>query len=91
MDEIAKMRIDHGAEFPWDATDAWWESDPESGPKNPPPAAKDWAHAAARGIIADLTDRRGIKYGFNEVDEEVRIELVETLSAIIRTAAITPY
>lgn len=46
----------------------------------------DWAHKAARGVIADLCDRRGIKWGFNDVDEDVRVEIVESLAEIIRVA-----
>lgn len=82
--DIAKHQLEHGAEFPYDATDEWWGGDG----KNPPPA-KDWAHAAARGVLADLNDRKGIKRELEEVDEEVRIELVESLAEIIRLAAPT--
>lgn len=46
----------------------------------------DWAHAAARGILADLSDRRGIKNGLNDVDDGVRAEIVSALSEIIRQA-----
>lgn len=48
--------------------------------------AKDWAHAAARGILYDLCDRRGIKNGFDDIDEDVRKEIVESLAAVIRAA-----
>ena len=46
--------------------------------------AADWAQLAAQAVIADLQDRRGIKRGFEGVDEDVRIEIVQTLAAIIR-------
>ncbi len=72
--------VDHGNKFPYDASDAWMDSDDD------PPPPSDWAHSAARGVIADLTDRRNIKYGFEEVDEEVRAEIVASLAAIIRAA-----
>ncbi len=80
--DIAKHRLEHGAKFPYDADDKWWNG----GGENPPPA-KDWAHAAARGVLADLNDRGGIKHGFNEIDEDVRAEIVESLAEIIRRAA----
>lgn len=80
---IEQIRLEHGAKFPWDAPDKWWEGDGT----NPPPP-RDWAHAAARGIIADLSDRRGIKYEFKnvDIDEDIRAELVETMASIIRFA-----
>jgi hypothetical protein len=77
----AAFRLKHGAEFPYDAPDAWW-----SVPSNEPPPASDWAHAAARGVIADLQDRHTIKRGFDDIDEDVRAELVQTLASIIRAA-----
>ena len=80
--DITKHRLDHGAEFPYDADDKWWNGDGTN-----PPQAKDWAHAAARGILADLNDRRDIKRGFERIDEDVRAEIVESLAEIIRLAA----
>jgi len=77
----AKHRLAHGAEFPYDAPDEWWGGNAES-----PPASVDKAHAAARGIIADLQDRRGIKRGFDDIDESTRVEIVESIAAIIREA-----
>lgn len=47
---------------------------------------KDWAHAAARGVVADLQGRRAIKWGFDDIDEEIRAEIVASLAAIIRLA-----
>ena len=44
----------------------------------------DWADKAARGIIADLCDRRSIKSGFQGVDLTVKKEIVSSLAAIIR-------
>lgn len=75
--------LDHGATFPFDAPDSWWE---DGYSHLPPPAAADWAIAAARGVIANLQDRRSIKHGFDEIDEDVRSELVASLAAIIRRA-----
>lgn len=79
----AELSLELGAMYPYDAPDDWKEDDKDS----QPPPAKDWAHRAARGILSDLTDRRGIKHGFNNIDEDVRVELVGSLAAIIRQAA----
>ena len=68
---IAKHRLESGAKYPFDG-----------GKK----AAKDWAHAAARGVLADLTDRRGVKQELNEIDSDIRKELVATVADIIREA-----
>lgn len=83
MPTDAQHSLDIGAKYPYDAPDNWRNDDPRG--VSPPPAT-DWAHAAARGVVADLTDRGGIKYGFRDVDQEVRAELVASLAAIIRTA-----
>ena|ERR1019366_10032770 len=72
----------HGAKFPYDASEDWYESDDT---RSPPPAT-DWAHAAARGVVADLTDRRGIKNGFDDVDDETKVEIISTMAEIIRLA-----
>lgn len=68
----AKLSFEYGQKYPYDATDKG------SFPKG------DWAIAAARGIINDLSDRRGIKRGFEEVDLQTRREIVKTMAAIIR-------
>ena len=70
----AEWALKHGAEFPYD--------DDSDKPK----PATDWAHAAARGVIADLTGRKGVGNELEEIDAEIRIEVIETLSDIIRTA-----
>lgn len=77
----AAIRLTHGAKFPFDAPDAWWDGDAS----NPPPPT-DWAHAAARGVVADLQDRRAIKWGFGDIDEEIRVEIISSLADIIRAA-----
>lgn len=66
-----------GNEFPYDRPDR------EDEPVRP---LTDWAHAAARGVLSNLTDRRGIKWSLQEIDEEVRIEIVDSLADIIRLA-----
>lgn len=75
--------LTHGNAFPFDATDKWWKRIIDDVPLTP---ATDWAHYAARGVLADLTDRRGIKDGFNDLDEDVRIEIVQSLADVIRAA-----
>jgi Mor family transcriptional regulator len=80
----AKKRLEHGNEFPYDAGAKFWED--ESQENVTPPAPKDWAHAAARGVLADLLDRRSVKHPFDEVDHDTRAELTATMSEIIRTA-----
>jgi hypothetical protein len=82
-DQAAKQALAHGERYPYDAPDSWWHSSSDAGR----PPATDWAHAAARGILADLNDRRGIKIGFNGIDEGVRVDIVTALADIIRLAA----
>ena len=79
----AERSIKHGNKYPYDGQDDWWEGD---GDKPPALKHKSWHHKAARGILADLTDRRDIKTGFANVDEDIRQEIVQTLSDIIETA-----
>jgi hypothetical protein len=79
---LAAHSLKNGGKVPYDAPDSWWDATDNS----EPPSPKDMAHAAARGIIADLTDRRGIKNGFKQVDEQTRKEIVERAAEIIRQA-----
>jgi hypothetical protein len=80
----AAQSLENGGEYPYDAPDEWWYSCGEI----EAPAPKDMAHAAARGIISDLTDRRGIKNGFARIDEDTRKQIVERAAEIIRQAAV---
>lgn len=50
--------------------------------------SKDWAHRAARGILYDLNDRAGIKHAFKGVYINVRVDIVDALATIIRTAEV---
>lgn len=79
MDDLkfdqAAHSLKHGQEYPYDCDD-YGKADP----------AKDWAHSAARGILADLNDRGGIKHSFVDIDAEVRADIVESLAEIIRKA-----
>lgn len=85
--DIDDRRLRRGRVYPFDAPDAWpgpgEDYDYDSFDPFPAP---DWAHAAARGIVADLRDRRGVKDGFDGIIEEVRCELVASLANIIRRA-----
>jgi hypothetical protein len=78
-----EFALKHGADFPFDAPEGWGEPDWEKRDPLPP---KDWAHAAARGVLADITDRRGVRQALDDVDHEIRAEIVESVAAIIRAA-----
>ena len=82
-EDMARIRVEQGMDNPYDAPDNWRLLN-----EDPPPLHKDWAHAAARGVMADLNDRRGIKDTLLTVDESVRVELVESLADIIRHAQV---
>lgn len=75
LEESARSSLNTGQQYPYDADDEGNARD-----------TQDWAVRAARGIVADLTDRRGIKWGFNGVDHDARMEIVDTLAEIIRVA-----
>lgn len=77
----AASKLVAGDKYPYDAPDDWWRD----GDSLPPPPT-DWAHRSARGVISDLTDRRDIKRGFENVDEDIRVEIIETIASIIRQA-----
>lgn len=79
----ARQALHSGENWPFDATDEWIELYSAS---RLPPEAKDYAHRAARGIIANLQDRRGVKNGFDRIDEDMRIDIVEDMAEIIREA-----
>lgn len=73
----AKIYYDSGQKYPYD------RDDDGAAPEG------DWAVKAARGVINDLSDRRDIKRGFEQVDEEVRREIVASMAEIIRLAHAT--
>ena len=76
----AEFDVTQGAEFPYDATDTWNRVYPNALPL----PAVDWAHRAARGILHDLKDRKGVGNELEGVDEETRSEIVASIAAIIR-------
>ena len=78
--------LEQGTKFPYDGGAHFCED------RSPTPTpTQDWAHAAARGVLADLQDRRGIKQALDDVniDHETRAEITKTMAAIIRQAALT--
>ena len=72
-----------GAEYPFDARAEW----DEHGDRVSPPPPVDWAHAAARGVIADMSDRRGLRDLLDSVQRDVRVNIVQSIADIIRSAA----
>lgn len=78
----AKISMSLGAEYPYDVSDAWWDIDDEV-----PPPPDDWAHSAARGVLADLQSRGAIKQVLEGIDENIRKEIVASVAEIIRVAA----
>lgn len=75
------MRVERGASFPFDGSDEFWSTD-ETFQADP---ARNWVHAAARGIMSDVRDRRGIKQSFQIFEwlEADRVKLISDLSGII--------
>lgn len=47
----------------------------------------DWSYRAARGVLSDLLDRKGIKWELQKVDIPTRVEIVQSMAAIIKLAA----
>jgi hypothetical protein len=75
--------LQQGERYPYDATDEWKAT---TNYEDDAPPAEDWAHGAARGVVVDLKDRRGIKHGFDNVGEEVRQDIVAAIRRIILLA-----
>jgi hypothetical protein len=81
MNNDALWLLEKGAKYPYDAGEDFWED------KIPiAPLAIDWAHAAARGVLADLLDRSGVKEELDGIDHNVRAELTQSLADVIRLA-----
>lgn len=70
----ARDALDRGMSRPYDAVDGWDGS---------PLRCKDWAHAAARGIVAEMTSRFA---GLDGLGQVARVEIVETIAEIVREA-----
>lgn len=75
MSEKAKKKIEIGNKYPYDMSS-----------RGTAPEASDWAVIAARGVLADLSDRRGIKWALDDIDLPIRRKIVADLADIIRTA-----
>jgi hypothetical protein len=73
--QYAKIRLEHGIEFPYDAND-----------RGKARAPKDWAVVAARGVLSNLSDRGGIKHELGAVERPIRKEIVDNLAYTIRLA-----
>ena len=71
----AKTTLLFGSDYPYDMTDN------EEFVMSTDPAIQ-----AARGVVFDLCDRRDIKRGFENVDEDIRQEIISALAEIIREA-----
>lgn len=82
MSEAAKKDLAFGAKYPYDAPNDLGESD-----EVVPPAATDWAHVAARGILSNLGGRAGIDHELESIDNaDTRSSIVHDVAEIIRTA-----
>lgn len=77
----AQNDLDSGRKYPFDQPD-----DDESAIP-----ATDWAHAAARGILSNLKGRGGIGNELEQLDEELRKEIVDEAAEIIRLAKAQGY
>lgn len=76
---FAEQDLSHGNKYPFDAPNSWWQKGDEA-----PPPPKDWAEAAARGVIASLQLRGGLNHILTrDIDEETRKEIIEELADII--------
>ncbi|AXH59617.1 hypothetical protein [Pseudomonas amygdali] len=72
----AQNDLDSGRDYPFEQSDD----------VGTPVPATDWAHAAARGILSNLTGRGGIGNELEQLDEELRKEVVDEAAEIIRLA-----
>jgi hypothetical protein len=79
----AERWLFHGAQMPFDC--------PETGRLGthvaPATPAKDWAHAAARGVFERLYDDHEFRATLRATPDETRVKLVKQVSDIIREAA----
>lgn len=90
MSDIER-HLKHGARQDWDRQQevaallddipyAEWDG------KFPEPSEVPWARLAAYAVIDDLRGRRGIRQEMDQIDDDVRVEIVEHLVAIIAAA-----
>ncbi len=64
-----------GERFPYDR-----DTEGEAAP------TADWAHRAARGVLAELGCRGGISDALDGIDHDIRCEIVQALAGVIREA-----
>lgn len=72
--------LHHGNKYPYDA------DEDDDGDYCPVQHDDDWSFRAARGVLADLTDRRDINHVFEMLEHRSRVEIVAALAGIIRLA-----
>lgn len=72
--------LHHGNKYPYDA------DEDANGDYCPVQHDDDWSFRAARGVLSDLTDRRNINRGFEDIDHDIRVNIVAALAGIIRLA-----
>jgi hypothetical protein len=77
MSEKAECELKNGDQYPYDIYGA---------SECPEKTSRDWAERAARGVLSDLSDRKGIKWELQKVDIDIRADIVQALADIIRTA-----
>lgn len=75
--------LEQAKSFPYDAPDSYQE---DYDTNKQPPVAKDWCHLAARGVLANLLGRRGIRPALEDLDEDIRIDIIDSVTEIIRAA-----
>lgn len=76
----AEAKLKFGHKYPFDLGDKLPDG------SYPPFDWGDWATYAARGVVAELEGRHTIKHGFENVDEQTRLEIIKSISDIIRYA-----
>lgn len=74
--EQAKKSIKHGKSWPYHT--------PDKGARKP--NLNGFSEIAAAGVLADLLDRRGIKWALEDVDHATRKEIFNSLKNIIEVA-----
>lgn len=72
----ATQNLEAGSKFPYDQPDD----------VDAPVPATDWAHAAARGVLSNLRGRGGIGNELEQLDEELRQEIISEAAEVIRQA-----
>ena len=80
----AQHALEIGAKYPYDAPEGGFNGNGFA--KGQDRFWENWPVLAARGVLADLCDRRGIKQGFENLDHSIRQEITYALAAIVRRA-----